>query len=284
MGRASACMAGSVDSSAAPRHTAELYLLAGVLSGMLAKASHDLGDPHSALTQARTAFICANNIDHARLKAWTAGLRSMISYWASRPNDAVRYAQQGADAAAATRGTASVRLPAQEARGWGLLGDANRCRAAIRRAEEARESVDRDELDELGGIMTFPAPRQVYYAADASIWLPGAEEAGQQAEAAISAYEGAADDDRSLSDEAGARADLALERAALYDVEGAAEALADVLELPVDQRIEGIVTSVKRVHRVLREPRLQGPAAIDLQQETEAYARTPAAAALAPGR
>lgn len=267
------------------RHTAELYLLAGVLSGMLAKASHDLGDPHSALTQARTAFICADNIDHAGLKAWTAGLRSMISYWADRPNDAVRYAQQGADAAEATRGTASVWPPAQEARGWGLLGDADRCRAAIQRAQDARENVEHDELDDLGGIMTFPVPRQLYYAADASIWLPGQEEhVEQQAEAAIDAYLRAADLDRSFSDEAGAHADLALARAAQSDVEGAAEALSDVLDLPVTRRIEGIVTSVKRVHRLLSEPRLQGSAASNLQQEIEAYARTPAAAALPPGR
>ncbi|WP_344907086.1 hypothetical protein [Actinomadura meridiana] len=276
---------GLLEGQQRPRHTAELYLLAGVLSGILAKASHDLGDSHSALTQARTAFICADNIDHAGLKAWTAGLRSMISYWASRPNDAVRYAQQGADAAAATHGTASVWLIAQEARGWGLLGDADQCRATIQRANEARETVEHDELDEFGGIMTFPVPRQLYYAADASIWLPGAEEdAARQAEAAIGAYAEAADLDRSFSDEAGARADLALARAAQSDVEGAAEALSDVLDLPVDQRIEGIVTSVRRVHRLLREPHLQGPAARSLQQEIEAYARTPAAAALPTGR
>ncbi|WP_346049870.1 hypothetical protein [Actinomadura chokoriensis] len=276
---------GLLEGRQRPRETAELYLLAGVLSGMLAKASHDLGDPRSAMTQARTAFICADNIDHDGLKAWTSGLRSMISYWAGRPNDAVRYAQQGGDAAAATHGTASVWLPAQEARGWGLLGDADRCRAAIQRAQEARERVEHDELDDLGGIMTFPVPRQLYYAADASIWLPGAEEeTEQQAEAAIDAYLRAEDLDRSFSDEAGARADLALARAVQNDVEGAAEALSDVLDLPVTQRIEGIVTSVKRVHRLLSEPRLQGPAASNLQQEIEAYARTPAAAALPPGR
>ncbi|MGH3327733.1 MAG: hypothetical protein ACRDPT_08080 [Streptomycetales bacterium] len=34
------------------------YLLAGVVCGMLAKASHDLGDTRAALTQARTAYVC----------------------------------------------------------------------------------------------------------------------------------------------------------------------------------------------------------------------------------
>lgn len=130
----------------------------------------------------------------------------------------------------------------------GQLGDTDRCRAAIQRAEEARERVDGGELDEFGGIMTFPAPRKRYYAADATIWLAGEEEeAAQRAEGVIEAYKTAANADRSFSDEAGARADLALARSSQHDVEGPAEAPAEVLDLPVDQRIEGIAASVKRV-------------------------------------
>ncbi|MBX6768709.1 MAG: hypothetical protein IRY90_16430, partial [Actinomadura rubrobrunea] len=60
--------------------TADLYLITGVLSGMMAKASHDLGQPHAAMTQARTAYVCADNIGHDGLLTWTAGLRSMIAY------------------------------------------------------------------------------------------------------------------------------------------------------------------------------------------------------------
>jgi len=50
--------------------------------------------------------------------------------------------------------------PAQEARVRALLGDADRAEAAIGRAERAREEVPGDELDALGGIMTFSRPRQ----------------------------------------------------------------------------------------------------------------------------
>src|SRR2546423_7103548 len=38
-----------------PEQARELYLLAAIGTGMLAKASHDLGDPRSAMTHARTA-------------------------------------------------------------------------------------------------------------------------------------------------------------------------------------------------------------------------------------
>ena len=36
----------------------ELYMLAGIVSGLLAKASHDLGKAHDAMTQARTMYVC----------------------------------------------------------------------------------------------------------------------------------------------------------------------------------------------------------------------------------
>ncbi|GLZ16245.1 hypothetical protein Acsp04_64800 [Actinomadura sp. NBRC 104425] len=269
-----------------PAHTADLYLVAGVLSGMMAKASHDLGQPHAAMTQARTAYVCADNIGHDGLRAWTAGLRSMIAYWAGRGNEAVRYAQQGAAVAEAARGTASVWLPAQEARCYAVIGDSDRCRDAIERAKEARESVVGDELDDFGGIMSFPAPRQEYYAADAKVWLPGEEsDAERAAVAAIRAYEDADPADRSFSDEAGAHSDLALARAAQNDVDGAAEALAPVLALPPACRIEGIRASVMRVHRALGSPVLKDAAGVrDLQEKIEAYAATPSPAAWPPGR
>lgn len=43
-----------------PTHGRQLYFLSSIVCGMLAKASHDLGDPSAALTQTRTAFLCAD--------------------------------------------------------------------------------------------------------------------------------------------------------------------------------------------------------------------------------
>ncbi|TDD84320.1 hypothetical protein [Actinomadura rubrisoli] len=275
-----------LDGRQRPSETTDLYLLAGVLSGMLAKASHDLGSPHAALAQASTAYVCADNIGHDGLRAWTSGLRSLIAYWAGRGNESVRYAQQGAHAAASTRGTASVWLAAQEARGWAILGDAEKARAAIDQAKDARDAVQPDELDQLGGIMTFSLPRQQYYVADAQVWLPDQEhEAARAAEEAIAAYQAASPEERSFSDEAGAHTDLALARANQEDVDAAVTALQPVLELPVEQRIGGIVASVMRVHRTLNTPRLRTAAQTRaVQLEIEAYSRTSAGAALPPGR
>ncbi|MFE3449736.1 hypothetical protein ACFXJ8_12455 [Nonomuraea sp. NPDC059194] len=269
-----------------PAEAAEMYLLAGVLSGMLAKASHDLGDPHAAMTQARASFVCADQAGHDGLRAWTKGLQSMVAYWAGWPHEAVRYAQAGAEYADQARGTTAVWLPAQEARVWAVLGNGDQAIAAIERADAARDQVEHDELDELGGIMTFSRPRQLYYAADTRVWLPGDEqEAERVAGEALTAYSEAAPEERSYSDEAGARADQALARAAMGDLDGAMEALRPVLDLPVDQRIGGIVVSVMRVHAALCTPDFRGVAAARaLQQEIETYGQVSARALLPRGR
>jgi hypothetical protein len=51
-----------------------------------------------------------------------------------------------------------------------------------------------------------------------------------------------------------------------------------VLDLPVAQRIHGVVTSVLDVHRTVTTQAADAPLARDIQEEIEAYCRTPAAA------
>lgn len=258
-----------------PSHGRQLYFLAGVVGGMLAKASHDLADPSAALTQSRTAYLCAEQADHHGLRAWISGLQSLISYWAGRPHETIRYAQRGAEFADRAHSTVAVWLPANEARAWARLGDASQTNDAIRRAEEAWNSVRRDELDELGGIATFSRPRQLYYAADALAWLPDEASAAEgYSNQAVSAYANQASPDWAFGDDAGSHCDLAIAHIFGRERDGAAEAIAPVLALPVDQRIGGIVKSVQHVHATL----IRSPLAADsqdLQEQLEAFTRTP---------
>ena len=263
-----------------PAYTRELYLLAGVMSGLLAEASLGLGDPHTAMTQARTGYICADNAGHDGLRAWIRGFQSMTAYWAGWPHEALRYARSGADAAARTRGTAAVYLPALEARAYAVLGDADESRDAVERAHAAREQVVPDELDEFAGQLTFTRPRQLYYAADAMVWLPGEHErAEREAAEAVDAYEHAEQAEQSFVNEALARADLAFARASRGELGGTRTALRPVLDLTSQQRVSPIVTSALRIHGALRDPRYQGsPTARELQEEIEGFCQVTAAA------
>jgi hypothetical protein len=263
-----------------PGQARELYLLAAVTSGILAKASHDLGDPYSAMTQARTAYVCADNADHPSMRAWVRGLQSLVTYWAGQHQDAAEYAALGtADATGPRTGTTPVWLACLHARARAALGDAEGAREAIARAERAREAAGHDDLDDLSGIMTFTVPRQHYYAADALAQLPDAPEAQRQAEAAVDAYRHAAPEEWSFGDQAGAHTDLALARVRAGTLDGIDEALRPVLDLPVDKRIHGVISSVRQVHAALRDPRWRSaPEARGIRGEIEAFIAAPAAA------
>jgi hypothetical protein len=237
-----------------PSQTRDLYLLAGVAAGLMAKASHDLGAHHDAMTQARAAYACADNAGHDGLRSWTRGLQSLITYWSDRLTDSVRYAEQGTEAAARSRGTSTVWLASSQARALAALGRVVDARAAVDRATEARDRVQPDELDQLGGLCTFNRARQLYYAADALAWVDSESAHTERlATEALDAYAVAEADDRAFGDEAGARCALARARIRSGVLDGGSDAMKPVLELPPAQRIHGVVVSVDHVHAALRE-------------------------------
>lgn len=258
-----------------PAHARRLYFLSAVLGGLLAKASHDLADPHAALAQSRTAWLCAEQADHDGLRAWICGLQSLICYWAGRPHDSIRYAQRGAAYAQRARSTTMVWLPASEARAWAALGNSEQSHEAIQKAEQAWLHVIPDELDELGGLATFSKSRQLYFAADSLAWLPERlTMAEQYADQAVESYSDPTDRDWAFGDAAGSHAALAITRILRRDLEGAADALTPVFDLPSDQRINGIIHSVNRVHRMLNDIR-SSVVAREIQERIEGYALTP---------
>ncbi|MDT0445707.1 hypothetical protein [Streptomyces johnsoniae] len=261
-----------------PGQARDLHLLAALASGILAKASHDLGDPVSAMRQARAAYICADQADHAAARGWIRGLQSLVAYWAGRPEDAAHYARSGEAATPQDTGTVRVWLAGLQARAAAVLGDADGMSAAIRKGEDARDRVQLDDLDAIGGLVTFPYVRELYYTAEAEVLLPGATPtAEQRAVAAVAAYESADRADWAYGDEAGARTNLALARISGDQLDGAAEAIRPVLDLPTGQRTAGIVISAQRVHRALAEtPSRNALPARELRVEIEAFAAAPA--------
>lgn len=259
-----------------PAQSRELHFLAGITSGLLAKVSHDMADPHAAMLQARTAVLCADQAEHPGLQAWLRGLQSLVAYWAGRYAEAVRYAEAGREYATRAGGTTAVWLPISAARAYAALGNAAQTRAAIAEAEDAWSQVRPDELDAIGGICTFSQPRTLYYAADALAWLPEeAASAEEYATRAVNAYADPHDPAWAFSDQAGSHADLAIARVAGRDLDGAAEAVAPVLDLPTEQRINGIVHSVRRVHQAITRAGLAADAR-ELIDGIERFTHTPA--------
>ena len=155
-----------------PACARRLYFLASVMSTLLARASHDLGDVFAALAQAHTGFICADRADHDGLRAMIRAFQATYTYWANQPHESIRYAQSGMRFAAAVGSSTAVWLPVGEARAWARLGHEVRACELIEQAERMRDQVRPDDLDELGGVCTFARSRQLYVTADALAWLP----------------------------------------------------------------------------------------------------------------
>jgi hypothetical protein len=268
-----------------PRESRELYVVAGLASGLVAKASHDMGESRLAMTHARTALLCAQNAEHPALTAWIRGLQSLISYWGSAPREALTYALRGAETPG-VHGTVAIWLASLQARAWSALGHGDASRQAIEQADTLREHTEADELDAIGGICHFSRARQLYYAADAGAGLqrlhPATKELTARAETyaadAVAAYENAPEGERSFGDESGARTDLAITRIGSRDLDGAYEAIQLVLRLPVTQRIHGVIGSVVNVHQAVTTSAPDAPIARDIQEEIEEYCRTPVAA------
>jgi hypothetical protein len=259
-----------------PEYARDLYLLGGVIGGLLANASHDLADPHTAFTQARTAFICADQAEHNGLRAWIRGMQSLIAYRAAQPEEAVRYAQSGAHFAKAARNTTSVWLPSNEARAWALLGNAPRVRAAIDEAERAWDKVRPDDVDELGGCCTNGRPIQLYYSADALAFLPDESAAAERYSLqAVEAYQDPAAPDWDFGCAACSHIDLAIARIRRDEPEGAREALAPILKLDPERRINGVIQSIQRAHTALTSSRAVAGNR-EIQEQLEAFTMLPA--------
>src|SRR5262249_48919666 len=111
--------------------------------------------------------------------------------------------------------------------------------------------------------------------ADALAWLPQqAGEAVDYSSRAVEAFSDRNDPAWAFGDQAGAHANLAIARIASREIAGAHEALAPVLDLPPEQRINGIVQSAQRAPRAITAAGLAS-AATTLTSAIEDFTRTP---------
>lgn len=254
-------------------HLRDLNVKAAVLSFLVAKGFNDMESPHQAMTMTRVAASCARTAEHPGLIALTDGLKSLIAYWADKPEDAYHYASQGAATAAGLRGTVGLWLLGLQARAAAVLGDEETVRVVNQDAADRRERVVLDDLDRLGGLFTYAPEKQLYYAVESEVLLGhGDAQLAAEAERAVQGFSDPSSPNWAFGDLAGSQCDLALIRLFSGDLDGTAEAIRPVLDLPNSHRNNGIVVSAQRVRQAL----MSGPArtavvARDLRAEIEAF-------------
>lgn len=224
-----------------PRFTRDLYLAAGVLCGVLANASFDLGRYSAAETQARSAFMCGEIASHNGLRAWVRGLQALIAYWDGRPHEAVQLAATGLEFTPED-GTAHIRLASIQARAYGQLQLTSDAIAAMDRADSMRGDLPLRESI-LGGMMDFPLEKQLFYASSTHLWLGGDDnlrDAERRAVQAVELYETAAPEERRLGEMSLARMDLGMACLGRGDIEGATDQVYEVLSVDARRRTESV--------------------------------------------
>ncbi|MGK5447970.1 XRE family transcriptional regulator [Streptomyces radiopugnans] len=259
-----------------PRQTADLYMAAGYLCGLLAWMSSDFGRLQEAETQGRTAWLCAELADHDELRAWVLSTRSKVAFWDGRLKDAITHARRGT--AHADDGTVGVLLACQEADAWSQLGAADEARAALARASDAR---DRQGVDHVAGVFSCPEFRRANYATAVLLRTGDPTHAVREAQQALSSE---------TLHSYGTRSQMLIAQASAYlalgEPEGAAQALRPVLELPPEQRLEPVTRRIRELADAMARSRMANSApAAALQSEAEAFCMesVPRRIALSPG-
>ncbi|MFE7300616.1 helix-turn-helix domain-containing protein [Streptomyces sp. NPDC057579] len=240
-----------------PQQSRELFMLAGTACLLLAHASQNLGEQASAMAQIRTARLCAEQADHTGLRSWTAGTAALIAEWSPQNRMALKLTEHAARLAPA--GEARVRIAAIEARTAARIGDRELSLAAIDRMRQAKEETPaHDEVEQFGGLLTFPPAKQDYYLGSTYTLLGKYEEAHRHATAAIAAYRCGPTEERSYGDEALAHIDLITAGILQGDPDGATTALQHVLDLPPQMRIRQLGSAMDRLGSLMRRTGLKG--------------------------
>ena len=255
-----------------PRDAAELYLLAGCLSALMAAAAVNLGYPQAAGELTRAGWAYATGIDHRPLMARLRLCAAYASYWSGHPQQCADLARSGLGFLADGQGAAQLHLLGGLAAA--RRGDAARARQAIAAARDARHREHDDELLEIGGEFGFSRATQAYYAGFVLAEAGAVEAAAGDLELATSLYAAGPGPGEQHSRRCRmlAHTDLAIARLRAGALDAAIAALEPVLALPPGERtaVQGQRLAVLRAG--LSQPAYLGSArARDLDEQLAAF-------------
>ena len=258
-----------LDSRQRVSESRELYLLAGATCGMLAEITQDLGFNDAGMVHTRTGLLCAQQSGHNGLLAWIRAQQSMIAYYDGRFSHAAEFARRGQELA--PTGTISVRLPALEARAAARLGNAEAARSALTRVGPAREQVTPNELDELGGIASFPVPKQHHYGAESYLNIGDRQAVAAEADACLTGYQNGPADERAYDNMASTRINFAQALVA-DDLEAARQAVQPAFDIAPELRTSSVRQRFQQLHGRLCTPAVwNAPVAVELRDQIEHF-------------
>jgi hypothetical protein len=277
------------DRAQAPAQQHDLLHIAGKACALkacalLATAAFDLGSLDGEKRHSRSAALSGETARFDPLRAFAGGTIAYTACFTGEPAEAARVARQ-AQTLTGLGEVASHRLAAIEARAHSYLGDAASAQRALASSEaEGPGRVD-DLHDHVGGAFGFSAERLAMSNSSTCLILGDGDQAETTAARALGLARSRPPVQRSIRIVGGAGADLAAARLLRGDLDGAADALKEVWEVPRDKRATGLLVRAARVRRALTASWYRGAVlAAGLGERTEDFIRLSAPHQFGAGR
>ncbi|SCL12849.1 hypothetical protein [Micromonospora inyonensis] len=243
------------ESTRRPGDLADLYVIVGQGTALMASTAFDLGHWNDSAALARASTQYADLAGHASLKAWTYGLQMTLANWRNEPDAALTYFARAMRAA--PDGEPKLRLRYIASRSHALLADAESVAEVLEAARRDRDMAASraDDLSgSVGGEFAFGEARAAACAAAAWLDLRNGEQAARYAREALQVYEALPLSRRPYSQINGTQIDVAAAHLHMRDRDGAGEALQGVLDLPAQKRNVSLTGRLEKVGRLLTTP------------------------------
>jgi transcriptional regulator with XRE-family HTH domain len=261
-----------------PAHARDLYLIAGQTCALLTWLSGDLGALDAARVYGSAAQVCADLADQPELSGWVAAVRSKTAFWCGDYLAAVQLARRGL--AFAPPGTAAVMLACQEADAYAKLGAFDLVAASLQRAED--EAQRQRGSDTVGGLFSCGPARHANYAAGSRLALGDPARALSETDRALAEFD--ADPGYGFGTVAQVHLTRVFAFVARADLDGAAEAVRPVLDLPRGRRLATLTERLRPLASILDRQAVRGSAvAAPLRAEIVEFCGAPGQRQLAAG-
>lgn len=225
------------------RHRRDLYLTVGWAMTFLAWVSTDLGRPEAADRHARAAWHFAEECGHNGLLAWVCKTRQVAAYWDDRKQDALLHAEHGLRYAVRTGGETEVMLASTLALDYARFGRPADAHAMLYHAQE----VQSGGTSSPGGPLSCAPERALSYWADAYLVLSDPGRAMEMADRSVEISQGKSERTRNLGTERMTMLHVVRAHIDTGALDGAAEALAPVLETPLEARATPLLLQLGQI-------------------------------------
>nr|WP_281243627.1 helix-turn-helix transcriptional regulator [Glycomyces sambucus] len=233
------------DRTRRPSKLVAAHRSAGQLHALMASSAFDLGEWDACDQISVAARTYASLGEDDSLQAWVLGLQASAANWRSDPDAALVFLEEAS--ALAPKGEPALRVRAIMARSFALLDDVDALRSVLQVIEAEAGPNSEDRLGaQIGGEFSFGTARAAACLATACLDSGLGAESERWATRALEAMDATPFSNRSVSQVAGARIDLA----AAQLLSGRASEAVALLESVMKTSLVGNASIAGRLRRV----------------------------------